>query len=240
MLYLAAPSLCPWTSSTSPSLPFTFRTTSILSRPDPSSVCLGWIRCCTPLPALCARGHQVLRRRCPTRSAQPPSRAELTRRLPVLVGSVVVPCYPLSVPLDIKYFAVVAPPTLHNFHLSLSRLDPLLYPSTPSLCPWIVSTSSSLPTRSAQSSSRAELTRRRSVLLPQPFAHNPQLDRCCAGPQATRSPTLKPFAHRPSSPSPTPKLFASLPSSSWLADSQVPYSPASFAMGRLLCRRHPL
>jgi hypothetical protein len=56
----------PWTSlklPSRPSSPHPFRTTSILSRLDASSICLGWISCCTPLPPLRARGCQVRHRR---------------------------------------------------------------------------------------------------------------------------------------------------------------------------------
>jgi len=97
-----------------------FHTTFNSSRLDPSLVCLGWIHCCAPLPPLHAIGHQALHRCHPTRSAQPPSRAGLTCRHPVLVGSIVVPRYPLSLPVDIKYFVVVAPHVLHNLHLKQS------------------------------------------------------------------------------------------------------------------------
>ena len=62
-----------WTSSTLLSLPQTFCTTSISSRVDSLSPCLGWIICCTLLPPLHACGRQVLPRRCSTRSAQPPT-----------------------------------------------------------------------------------------------------------------------------------------------------------------------
>ena len=48
------------------SSPHPFCTTSSSSRLDLSSVRLGWICCCTPLPPLCACGQQVLRRRPPT------------------------------------------------------------------------------------------------------------------------------------------------------------------------------
>jgi len=164
-LYPATRSLCPWTSSTSPSLPYTFRTTSISSRVDPPSPCLGWIRCCTLLPPLCALGHQVLRRRRPTHSAQLPSQS-------VSVGSVVVPLYPLSVPVDSKYFIVIAYPFCTVF--ISSRVDPS------SLC-------FASSTLCSQPSARP--------LLCRPSSHS------LTDPQALRSPTLKPFAHRPSSPS---------------------------------------
>ena len=87
-----------------------------------------------------------------TRSTWPPSQAELTHCHPVLVASIVVPCYPLSMPVDIKYFVVIAPHILHNLHLgqswpivALSWLHPLLYPATPSLHLWTWSTSLSSP-----------------------------------------------------------------------------------------------
>ena len=42
------------------SSPLSFYTTSILSRLDPSSVCLGWIHCCTLICPLCPHEHEVL------------------------------------------------------------------------------------------------------------------------------------------------------------------------------------
>ena len=154
------------------------------------SPCLGWIHCCTLLPPLCALGHQVLCRRCPTHSAQLPSQS-------VSVGSVVIPLYPLSVPMDSKYFIVIAYPFCTAFISSRVDLSLLCFASS-TLC--------SQP--SAQ------------PLLCQPLSHS------LTNPQAICSPTLMPFAHRPSSPSlaypqalrqPTLKLLARRLSSPLLA-----------------------
>ena len=63
----------PWTSLKLPSWlasPHSFCTTSISSRLDVLSVCLGWIFCCTPLPPLHAHRRQVRRLRYPNHSAQ--------------------------------------------------------------------------------------------------------------------------------------------------------------------------
>ena len=72
----ATPSPCVWIvlsrlqvfAVASPQWPHPFRTTSISSRLDSSSVCLGWNCWCSPLPPLRDRGHQVHRHRRWTRS----------------------------------------------------------------------------------------------------------------------------------------------------------------------------
>jgi hypothetical protein len=64
--------------------------------------------------ALCARRHRVLRRRRPTSSSR------LDCRLTVSVGFIVVPRYPLSVPVDIRCFATV--PHCRTSHLSFFHI----------------------------------------------------------------------------------------------------------------------
>jgi hypothetical protein len=69
------------------------------------SVCLGWMHCCTPLPSLsplCTYGPQELCHCHPTRSARPPSQVDLAHS-----WFVVFLC-PLSTPVNVNYFAVVA------------------------------------------------------------------------------------------------------------------------------------
>ena len=61
----------------------------------------------------CRRGRCRL-----TPSTQRPSRADLTRRLSVLVGIFAVPRYPLSTPVDVKFAVVVTQTVLHNSQTS--------------------------------------------------------------------------------------------------------------------------
>jgi hypothetical protein len=73
-------------------LPSPIRTTSYSSRSDTSSICLGWFRCRTPLPAAIPPVHLKCpsrRRRRSTRLALPPSRARPTCRRSVSVGFLV-------------------------------------------------------------------------------------------------------------------------------------------------------
>jgi hypothetical protein len=115
---------CPrFLSTFTSTLSLLFRTTPNSNRLDSLSVCLGWICCCSPLPPLCTRGpghHSSCRRgrRRPTPSAQRPSRADLTRRLSVLEGFFVVPRYPVSAPVDVKFAVVVTQTVLHNSQTS--------------------------------------------------------------------------------------------------------------------------
>ncbi len=62
----------------------------------------------------CHCGH-----RRPTPSAQCPSQADLTHCLSVLVGFFVVPHYPLSMPVDVKFTIIVTQTILHNSQTSL-------------------------------------------------------------------------------------------------------------------------
>ena len=105
--------MAPWTPSfniVAPSLNHFFSTIFNSSRLDSSSVCLGLGPLLYPATSSCACGpssaysfprltvspfFSALRR--PTRPAQPPTRADLTRRS-VLVGSVAVPHYPFLHP----------------------------------------------------------------------------------------------------------------------------------------------
>ena len=81
-------------------------TTSILRRPDSSSVCLGWNCCCShsPLSVLMPRGLQVHLLCCCTIGtslvpARPPPQIGLTRRRSVLLGAICCPSLPLFVSL---------------------------------------------------------------------------------------------------------------------------------------------
>ena len=89
-----------------------------LIRPTPHFSVFHLISVCRPARHPPAR-HLISAHRT-TCSSQPPTRADLTSRQSVLVGIIVVPCYPL-----IKLFAVVAPSSPHSFLTTpnSSRLD---------------------------------------------------------------------------------------------------------------------
>ncbi|KAF8492081.1 hypothetical protein F5888DRAFT_945291 [Russula emetica] len=81
---------------------------------------------------------QVLRCRRATRSARPPTQADLTHRS-ISVGFVVVPCHHLSVPADIKYRRIRSmeliplPPSPPTLTLTLNSNIPPDIPPDPSL-----------------------------------------------------------------------------------------------------------